>query len=98
MLSRENANNDFSANNEIPSMLEAVVPKHPEVHGGSGFGAATVQGLGCEPTLGAASGEGKSKRVSPIIIGSGRGLVCSGGVCKKGVCKVEAKRTKEKER
>ena len=27
-------------------MVEASVLKHPEVHGGSGFGAATVQDLG----------------------------------------------------
>ncbi len=32
--------------------------KHPEVHGGSGFGAATVQDLGFEPTSRATSGEG----------------------------------------
>ncbi len=49
-INRESAINDFSTNDEIPSMLEASVLKRPEVHGGSGFGAATVQDLGIEPT------------------------------------------------
>ena len=51
-VDREHAINDFTTNYEIPSQLESAVMRHPEVHGGSGFGAATVQDLGFEPTLG----------------------------------------------
>ncbi len=55
-INKENAINDFSISYEIPSIVEASVLKHPEVHGGSGFGVATVQDLGFdlgfEPTLG----------------------------------------------
>ncbi len=50
-INRENAVNDFSTSYEIPSMVEASVLKHPEVCGGSGLGAATVQDLGFERTL-----------------------------------------------
>ena len=51
-VNRENAINDFSTGYEIPSQLEASVLKEPEVHGGSGFAAATAHDLGFEPTLG----------------------------------------------
>ena len=61
-INRQQAINDFSTNYEIPSQLETAVLRHPEVHGGSGFGAATVQHLGFEPTLGATSGEGVPAR------------------------------------
>ena len=61
-VNREKEINDFSTNYEIPSQLESVVMRQPEVHGGSGFAAATVQDLGFEPTLGATSAEGKPKR------------------------------------
>ena len=77
-INRENAINDFSTSYEIPSMLEASVLKEPEVHGGSGFAAATVQDLGIEPTLGAASGEGVSKRASKKMIEVGEGLSAAG--------------------
>ena len=59
-------------------MVEASVLKHPEVHGGSGFGAATVQDLGFEPTLGATSGEGVPKRVRKKMIEVGEGLAAAG--------------------
>ena len=52
--------------------------KEPEVHGGSGFAAATAQDLGFEPTLGATSGEGKVKRVRKRIIDVGEGLSAAG--------------------
>ena len=77
-INRENAVNDFSTSYEIPSMVEASVLKHPEVHGGSGFGAATVQDLGFEPTLGATSGEGVPKRVRNKMIEVGEGLSAAG--------------------
>ncbi len=59
-------------------MLEASVQKDPEVHGGNGFGAMTVQDLGIEPTLGATSGEGKAKRVRKRVIEVGEGLSAAG--------------------
>ena len=77
-INRENAVNDFSTSYEIPSMVEASVLKNPEVHGGSGFGAATVQDLGFEPTLGATSGEGLPKRVRKKMIEVGEGLSAAG--------------------
>ena len=77
-INTENAVNDFSTSYEIPSMVEASVLKHPEVHGGSGFGAATVQDLGFEPTLGATSGEGVPKRVRNKMIEVGEGLSAAG--------------------
>ena len=77
-INRENAVNDFNTSYEIPSMVEASVLKHPEVHGGSGFGAATVQDLGFEPTLGATSGEGVPKRVRKKMIEVGEGLAAAG--------------------
>ncbi len=71
-------------------MVEASVLKHPEVHGGSGFRAATVQDLGVEPTLGATSGEGVPKRVRNKMIEVGEGLSAAGvsaaGVSAAGVC------------
>ena len=77
-INRENAVNDFSTSYEIPSMVEASVLRRPEVHGGSGFAAATVQDLGIEPTLGATSGEGVSKRVRNKMIEVGEGLSAAG--------------------
>ena len=77
-INRENAVNDFSTSCEIPSMVEASVLKSPEVHGGRGFGAATVQDLGFEPTLGATSGEGVPKRVRNKMIEVGEGLSAAG--------------------
>ncbi|MFM7985179.1 MAG: hypothetical protein ACKPKO_38260, partial [Candidatus Fonsibacter sp.] len=41
----------FATNYEVPSQAESTVMRHPEVHGGNGFAAATVQDLGFEPTL-----------------------------------------------
>ena len=77
-INRENAVNDFSTSYEIPSMVEASVLNNPEVHGGSGFGAATVQDLGFEPTLGATSGDGVPKRVRKKMIEVGEGLSAAG--------------------
>ena len=77
-INRENVINDFSTSYEIPSMVEASVLKHPEVHGGSGFGASTVQDLGFEHTLGATSGEGRPKRVRMKMIEVGEGLSAAG--------------------
>ena len=86
-INRENAINDFSTSYAIPSMLEASVLKEPEVHGGSGFAAATVQDLGIEPTLGATSGEGKVKRVRKRVIDVGEGLSAAGVSAGKRVSK-----------
>ncbi len=77
-VNRENAVNDFSAGYEIPSQLEASVLKEPEVHGGSGFAAATAHDLGFEPTLGATSADGKPKRVRTNKIAVGEGLSAAG--------------------
>lgn len=77
-IDRENAINDFSTSYEIPSKVEAAVLKEPEVHGGSGFGAATVQDLGFEPTLGATSAEGVPKRARRKVIEVGEGLAAAG--------------------
>ena len=77
-INRENAINDFSTSYEIPSMVETSVLRRPEVHGGSGFGAATVQDLGFEPTLGATSGDGVPKRVRKKMIEVGEGLSAAG--------------------
>lgn len=77
-VNRENAINDFSTGYEIPSQLEASVLKEPEVHGGSGFAAATAHDLGFEPTLGATSADGKPKRVRTNKIAVGEGLSAAG--------------------
>ncbi len=77
-LNRENAVNDLRTSYEIPPKVEASVLKHPEVHGGSGFGAATVQDLGFEHTLGATSGDGVPKRVRKKMIEVGEGLSAAG--------------------
>ena len=41
-VNREKEINDFSTSYEIPSQVESAVVRHPEVHGGNGFAAATV--------------------------------------------------------
>jgi hypothetical protein len=77
-VNRENAINDFSTGYEIPSQLEASVLKEPEVHGGSGFAAATAHDLGFEPTLGATSADGKPRRPRTKKIAVGEGLSAAG--------------------
>ncbi len=77
-LNKECAVNDFSTSYKIPSKVEASVLKHPEVYGGSGFGAATVQDFGFEPTLGATHGEGVPKRARKKMIKVGEGLAEAG--------------------
>ena len=49
-VKREKAINDLATNYEIPSQVDSSVLRHPEMHGGSGFAAATVADLGFEPT------------------------------------------------
>ncbi|MFM8323707.1 MAG: hypothetical protein ACKN9U_02460 [Pirellulaceae bacterium] len=61
-MNREKEINDFANNYEIPSQVESAVMRYPEVHGGSGFAAATFQDLGFEPTLGATSADAKPVR------------------------------------
>ena len=41
-VNREKEINDFATNYEVPSQVESAVMRHPEVHGGNGFAAATV--------------------------------------------------------
>jgi len=77
-IDREHAINDFTTNYEIPSQLESAGMRHPEVHGGSGFAAATVQDLGFEPTMGATSGEGVPRRAKKKVIEIGEGLSAAG--------------------
>ncbi len=52
--------------------------KGPEVHGGSGFGAAKEQDLGIEPTSGATSDKGKAKRIKTRVIEVSEGLSARG--------------------
>ena len=52
--------------------------RHPEVHGGNGFAAATVQDLGFEPTLGATSADAKPVRRRAKTIEVGEGLSAAG--------------------
>jgi hypothetical protein len=84
-INREKEIADFSTSYEIPSQLESAVMRIPEVHGGSGFAAATVQDLGFEPTMGATSGEGKparKPRKKSIAVGEGLSAagVSAGGI------------------
>ena len=81
-INRENQINDFQTNYEIPSQLESAVLRNPEVHGGSGFAAATVKDLGFakDATLGATSAEGGEvkRRVRKKAIEVGEGLSAAG--------------------
>jgi hypothetical protein len=77
-INRENAINDFSTSYEIPSKVESAVLREPEVHGGSGFAAATAHDLGFEPTLGATSADGKPRRPRTNKIAVGEGLSAAG--------------------
>ena len=52
-VNREKYINDFATNYDIPSQVESSVMRYPEVHGGSGYAAATVADLGYRPTMGA---------------------------------------------
>ena len=76
-INRENQISDFSTSYEIPSQLESAVMRIPEVHGGSGFAAATVKDLGFanDATLGATSTEGGAvkRRVRKKAIEVARG-------------------------
>ena len=75
---REKEVNDFATNCEIPSQVEPSVMRHPEVHGGNGFAAATMQDLGFEPTLGATSSNAKPARARKKTIEVGEGLSAAG--------------------
>ena len=77
-VNREKEINDFSTSYEIPSQVESAVMRHPEVHGGSGFAAATVADLGFEPTLGATSADAKPVRRRKVRIEVGEGLSAAG--------------------
>ena len=44
-VNREKEINDFATNYEIPSQVESSVMRYPEVHGSSGYAAATVADL-----------------------------------------------------
>lgn len=76
-FNRENQINDFTSNYEVPSQLESAVLHNANVHGGSGYAAATVGDLGIEPTAGA-TGDGKRKRVRKKTIEVGEGLSAAG--------------------
>ena len=102
---RETSINDFATNYEIPSRVESSVMRHPEVHGGNGFAAATVADLGFEPTLGATSADAKPTRRRKKSIEVGGGLSAAGvsaagvsaaGVSAGGVSAGAAKRTRRK--
>ena len=76
--------NDFATNYRVPSQVESTVMRHPKVHDGNGLGAATVQDLGFEQTLGATSADAKPARrqVKTIEVGEG---VSAAGVSAAGV-------------
>jgi hypothetical protein len=77
-VNREKEINDFATNYEIPSQVESSVMRYPEVHGGSGYAAATVADLGFEPTLGATSSDVKPTRARKKTIEVGEGLSAAG--------------------
>jgi hypothetical protein len=104
-VDREKEINDFATNYEIPSQVESSVMRHPEVHGGSGFAAATVADLGFEPTLGATSADAKPVRRRKKSIEVGEGLSAAGvsaagvsaaGASAGGVSAGATKRTRRK--
>jgi len=104
-VNREKEINDFATNYEIPSQVESSVMRHPEVHGGSGFAAATVGDMGFEPTLGATSADAKPARTRRKTIEVGEGLSAAGvsaagvsaaGASAGGVSAGGAKRTRRK--
>ncbi|MFM7982698.1 MAG: hypothetical protein ACKPKO_25585, partial [Candidatus Fonsibacter sp.] len=80
--------------------------RYPEVHGGSGYAAATVADLGFEPTLGATSSDAKPARArKKKTIEVGEGLSAAGvsaagvsaaGASAGGVSAGAAKRTRRK--
>ena len=80
-INREQQINDFSTTSEVPSQLESMVMRRPEVHGGSGYAAATNKDLGFEPTLGATGGVdamAAKRRVRKKAIEVGEGLSAAG--------------------
>jgi len=79
-IARENEINDFQTSYEIPSKLESAVMRYPEVHGGSGLAAATVQDLGFEPTLGAtgSGADAAKRRARKKVIEVSEGLSAAG--------------------
>ena len=106
-VNREKEINDFATNYEVPSQVESAVMRHPEVHGGNGFAAATVQDLGFEPTLGATSADAKPVRrrakIKTIEVGEGLSAagvsaagVSAAGASAGGVSAGAAKRTRRK--
>ena len=90
-VNREKEINDFATNYEVPSHVESAVMRHPEVHGGNGFAAATVQDLGFDPTLGATSADAKPVRrrakIKTIEVGEG---LSAAGVSATGVSAASA--------
>ena len=109
-VNREKEINDFSTSYEIPSQVESTVMRHPEVHGGNGFAAATMGDVGFEPTLGATSADATQVRRRKARIEVGEGLsaagmsaagvsaagVSAGEVSAGGVTAGTAKRTRRK--
>ena len=106
-VNREKEINDFATNYEVPSQVESAVMRHPEVHGGNGFAAATVQDLGFDPTLGATSADAKPVRrrakIKTIEVGEGLSAagvsaagVSAAGASAGGVSAGAAKRTRRK--
>ena len=77
-VNREKVINNFATDYEIPSQAESSVMRYPEVHGGSGYAAATVADLGFEPTMGATSDDVKPTRTRRKTIEVGEGLSAAG--------------------
>ena len=106
-VNREKEINDFATNYEVPSQVESAVMRHPEVHGGNGSAAATVQDLGFDPTLGATSADAKPVRrrakIKTIEVGEGLSAagvsaagVSTAGASAAGASAGAAKRTRRK--
>ena len=58
--------------------MESSVVRYPEVHGGSGYAAATVADMGYAPTMGATSSDAKPVRARKHTIEMGEGLSRAG--------------------
>ncbi len=93
-ISKENTIKEFNTSYAIP--VEASVLERPEVRGGSGFGAATVQDLGFEPALGATSAEGVPRRVGKKMTEVGEGLSAAGVSATRVSATAKPKRTPNK--
>jgi len=78
-VNHENAMTDNVQQNDVTSQLESMAMKHPEISGGNGYAAATLQDLGFEKTKGTTS---KRRNKGAGVAGAG---VAGAGVAGAGV-------------